>query len=259
MIKRLRGIDEVAIKEELNRSGARRKCIKWANQASKAGWGGRGIALGGNAPPRRPTKEQKKKARMQGSLNGCHSCGKKPNAPWIADHIPPKELTLAQITALGIALAGYKISYRFFPHCETCATRQAQLVKKIISGTVNAGNFPMADLNLILDPRDALSISGRKTKASKAQKLTIQGKGEANGCHTCTQRAPSKNYIADHIPPADFGKNYMKTALDIMKIRVKPWELRPHCRSCSNRQGNEIRSLTANIRNILETNGVTTY
>ena len=126
--------DEDAAKADLR--GLKGKCQTWCTGASNKQWvsrGGVGIPLGTAASPKRPSASDKADARSYGMSYGCHSCLKPPSAKWIADHIPPKELSPAQLTGLGFPVAG-RIAYRFFPHCEKCASDQASLVKQIKRG-----------------------------------------------------------------------------------------------------------------------------
>ncbi len=228
--------------------------------ASKASYNGGGIKLGGGAAPKSLKASQKFEINRIGRTSGCHTCGKTPNDVWIADHIPPKNLNEK-------AVAHYwpkwkSGSYRFFPHCNSCAAKQSTLVGDLNKAAKKKLPFKKLsdeEQKQVHDTRLQLSIKGQKNDASEDQRDEIQDFGDSDGCHVCGTKIASTKFDADHVPPSEFSRSYMGTAMEILKLRVPKWQVRPQCKTCSRAQSAKVKALTNEVKAIMEDAGVTVY
>lgn len=220
-----------------------------------------------------------------GKAYGCHTCNRKIElaAPvFIVDHIPPREI-------MG-SLSG-SAKYRFFPHCDACASRQAALVRKyantkepeerkIRDAVRQTGLDPSAfrlkaakvklaklgvdpmDRKLLCGGRFDRSIAGRYSDPSAVERRTVNRIGEHYGCHSCGTDVPMTIYHADHCPPREFGMTAWFPALMEKLGHPLPqaWALRPQCPDCSHQQGTRCRALVTEAeRDFLPGSGVIRY
>ena len=62
-----------------------------------------------------------------GKTFGCHSCGRRKIAEFVADHQPP--LKLARWRKNFSLMPGFAARYRFYPQCVQCSKRQAAILR----------------------------------------------------------------------------------------------------------------------------------
>lgn len=233
---------------------------KFLTGASTAQYRGGGVKIGGAATPGPLKASHKFEVNRIGRTSGCHTCGKAPNDVWISDHIPPKNLSENAISHYWPKWK--KGSYRFFPHCNTCAEDQSKLVKKLNAIAKKKSAFPAlsAKEKSNIHHQDlSLSIKGQKADASDKQRDEMQDFGDSDGCHTCKKKLASTKFDADHVPPQEFGTAYFQYALSVLKIRVPKWQVRPQCKTCSRSQGDDVKQMGVKIRKILTENGLAVF
>ncbi|MEM0923754.1 MAG: hypothetical protein AAGI13_11970 [Pseudomonadota bacterium] len=246
--------DEAALVRDL--LSHKRKIREHLTLATKPGWIGWPVKLGGDDFPKPVSRSQKNEINIIGMTYGCHTCHGIADGPFIADHIPPRNLSPTLVKAYWPSWNG---NYRFFPHCNKCSALQSKLVRSIKRAS-KAGN-PLPPLNnaklqsFIMDQRAALSITGQKGNSKKAQKEAIQKLGMSKGCHSCGNKKSGSRFIADHYPPQEFGTAYMGEAIRLLKLRKPEWQLRPQCSKCSNSQGGTVSSLVTKVRTTMKALG----
>lgn len=204
-----------------------------------------------------------------GRAFGCHTCNRKIEhtiTSYIVDHIPPKQI---------MGDGGINCRYRYFAHCDKCASKQSDLVRrccearttqyrryrdtvKSVGRTPNASDLTnakgelrrlgMTDITqrkLLCGGRFKNSIPGRYGPPTQAERDQVNQIGRAHGCHSCGTKLPLSTYHADHCPPLEFGMTawfprLMEKLGHPMPLR---WSFRPQCPDCSHKQGVRCRKL----------------
>jgi hypothetical protein len=80
------------------------------------------------------TPVQRQAIQRLGSIFGCHTCGTKPFLPslttmsFIGDHQPPKSVANQLNQQFIRRLFGFKVPFRFYPHCAACSNKQGGIL-----------------------------------------------------------------------------------------------------------------------------------
>lgn len=220
-----------------------------------------------------------------GNAYGCHTCDQMiQNTPprFIVDHIPPREM---------MGSINYSCQYRFFPHCDSCASEQSALVRRyasahtpqdrkirdavrrgcalpteshLIATKVRLQALGIHDIKqrkLLCGGRFNRSIAGRYGDPSGAERQAVNLRGRAYGCHSCGTRVPMRTYHADHCPPREFSMTAWFPTL--MRNLGAPlpnhWAFRPQCPDCSHKQGSRCRTLVREAQRFTAQAGVIRY
>lgn len=210
-----------------------------------------------------------------GEAYGCHTCNKKiEDTPqgFIVDHIPPKEI------------AGPKGVFRFFPHCDTCASLQArwardadhQIIKVIrtkVGIRASKANLEAAaeglkklglakmDIKLICGGDYAASIPGHYGSPNKIQREQVGSKGASHGCHSCGTKQPSTVFHADHCPPREIAMtSWFPKLMERLGAPLNGESFfRPQCPACSHAQGARCATLVREASRIADEVGIIRY
>lgn len=221
------------------------------------------LELGNKSRPKNvksPTMRLKAKRKIlsKGRKGKCWECGKSPSGGWIVDHIPPKELTPAARQALSQRFNLPALGFRFFPHCSNCAGVQSELVKKINKmspGDIQGYKFTRTQFQLLANDAAGKFVASSVESIAPRARIEVSLKGDSNGCHTCGSRNAASSFDGDHFPPETFARPIMQRALQLLDIRLPKWQLYPHCKKCSRKQGTQVGALVSKVEEIMREHG----
>jgi hypothetical protein len=154
-----------------------------ANQ-SQAGWTGHGIVISRNQFSL--TAKQREDVQGIGDAHGCHTCLTRLNVdrdqPWIADHIPPTELSAFAVKAY--MPKTWDGQTRLYPQCHQCSHKQSAIVKSLKGKKAVTTPFNRRLIsNRSADPAKCIFSTGPKVMANEG--MAIQAIGRKHGCHSC--------------------------------------------------------------------------
>jgi hypothetical protein len=78
------------------------------------------------------TPAQRVAVQGLGRLYGCHTCGTKTATSFIGDHQPPKSVAYQLNQQWFRRLLGWKVPFRFYPHCSSCSNKQGGILASAI-------------------------------------------------------------------------------------------------------------------------------
>lgn len=171
---------------------------------------------------------QRALVQQMGAAHGCHTCNKhieNTTQTFIVDHIPPRAIFSSNPTAAAI-------TYRFFPHCDECASKQSRLVQDIKDNNKTLlhelqkwcgqrSEKELADIRRVLKGflldefqiklltgGSGPSYSGHGGDPTRADRERINNRTKPIACHSCDRQQALFIYHADHCPPKEFAMTY---------------------------------------------------
>lgn len=132
-----------------------------------------------------------------------------------------KTSMMSYVTAAGGLLTKWLGGLSSITTTEMSASRWIQGTNKSSLNTLQKGKYAVK------------SVPGNSTRNFSTVRLKINELGQKHGCHTCGTKTLDGKYIPDHQPP--------------LKINPEgPFELFPHCPSCSKLQGGQVTNFLKN-------------
>lgn len=224
---------------------------------SRADWGGTPVEIDRYEDPVSP--DHKLAVQAQGATFGCHSHDQfirlelDTDQPWIGDHIPPTQLSLAARKALGVQ---DKVTV-LFAQCDLCAELQSELVRRLnaLSGTAltqAVSGLTAHQKKLLVGGLDAstCSVPSSGPKVSSGEGSQVQNLGDTHGgCHSCGRATPKSKYHADHCPPVLLHQPTAQQILAALGIDLpQKYYALPQCPKCSHEQGGSMARVKALLK-----------
>jgi hypothetical protein len=213
--------------------------------ASDAGWKGKGVSVG--LTTFSLTADLRAQVQAIGDVHGCHTCKTRleidRDQPWVGDHIPPTELSVANKKSIR---PEWDSGTYLFPQCHECSYAQSAVVRSL-NGGKNYADLDAKEKRLIgsgkrFNLNKCVPSSGPKVTPTEGQQIQVLG--SKNGCHSCHGKVPTTVYHADHTFPQEFCTNYMQDVFkDLGLTYPTTFELRPQCPRCSGNQGGKVKQI----------------
>src|SRR5262249_15237174 len=121
---------------------------------------------------------------------------------------------------------------------------------------IHGGKVPMLDDE---DP-DWNCVASTATTVRPNERLSIQGLGRRQYCHSCGSKYPVSSYIADHVFPKAFVTAGMNSRFLQLGIPCPTaFHVRPQCKPCSTNQGGNVGAVIRAARDYAKTTGIVIY